>query len=158
MLVLDVEFFPYILPLPKNREDQRRFYRSVFGSDTALEILRLASLENKIYQKDLIKDLKYSNKTILETLKKLVSLGVLQEGMEKIVEDGKSVWVKWHSPTNIGKWIVLLFLPPKKVDSRLVEESLKELFGFYVKNAIQLCKTYRLDTGLLKKVFEESFR
>ena len=153
-----MEFFPYILPLPKSREDQRRFYRSVFGSDTALEVLRMASLENKIYQKDLIRELKYSNKTILETLKKLVSLGVLQEGMEKVAEGGRSVWVKWYSPTNVGRWIVLLFLPPKRVDSKLVEDSIEELFGFYVKNAIQLCKTYGLGTELLRRVFEESFR
>ena len=152
-----MEFFPYILPLPKSREDQRRFYRSVFGSDTALEVLRMASLENKIYQKDLIRELKYSNKTILETLKRLVSLGVLQEGMEKVAEGGKSVWVKWYSPTNVGRWIVLLFLPPKKVDSKLVEDLIEELFGLYVKSAIQLCKTYSLETELLRKVFEESF-
>jgi hypothetical protein len=155
--VRNLEFFPYILPLPKNTEDQRRFYRSVFGSDTALEVLRMASLENKIYQKDLIKELKYSNKTILETLKRLVSLGVLQEGMEKMAEVGKTVWVKWYSPTNVGRWIVLLFLPPKKVDSKLIEDSIEELFGLYVKSAIQLCKTYNLKTELLRKVFEDSF-
>ncbi len=157
-MVLSLEFIPYILPLPKSREDQRKFYRSVFGSDTALEVLRMASLENKIYQKQLIKELKYSNKTILETLKRLVSLGVLQEGMEKVTEGRKSVWVKWYSPTNVGRWIVLLFLPPKKVDSKLVENSIEELFGLYIKSAIQLCKTYGLKTELLKKVFEESFR
>ena len=153
-----MEFFPYILPLPKNRDDQRKFYRSVFGSDTALDVLRQASLEGKIYQRDLIRGLKYSNKTILTTLKKLVSLGVLQEGMERFSERGKSIWVKWYSPTNVGRWIVLLFLPPKKVDSEIVEEILKELFKLYVKNAIQLCRTYGLDIEILRRVFEESFR
>jgi hypothetical protein len=153
-----LEFFPYILPLPRNREDQRRFYRSVFGSDTALEVLKTASLENKIYQKDLIKDLEYSNKTILGTLKRLVSLGVLQEGKERNIERGKSVWVKWYSPTAVGRWIVLLFIPPKEVSSKLVEKSIEELFGFYIEKSIQLCKMYRLDTKFLKKVFERSFR
>jgi len=156
-MVQSLEFVPYILPLPKNRDNQRRFYRWVFGSNTALDILRAASLERKIYQRDLIKNLKYSNKTIIETLKKLVSLKVLQEGMEKVLSKDKTVWVKWYSPTNIGRWIVLLFLPLKQVKSELVEETLKQLFEFYIRNAIQLCDTYNLDTKILRAVFEDSF-
>lgn len=155
-MVQSLEFVPYILPLPKNRDNQRRFYRWVFGSNTALDILRAASLERKIYQRDLIKNLKYSNKTIIETLKKLVSLKVLQEGMEKVLLKDKTVWVKWYSPTNIGRWIVLLFLPLKQVKSELVEETLKQLFEFYIRNAIQLCDTYNLDTKILRAVFEDS--
>ena len=157
-MVQSLEFIPYILPLPKNREDQRKFYRWVFGSDTALDILRAASLEKKIYQRDLITSLKYSNKTIIETLKKLVSLNVLQEGMEKALSKDKAVWVKWYSPTSIGRWIVLLFLPPKEVKPELVEETLKQLFELYIRNAIQLCDTYNLDVKILRTVFEESFR
>jgi len=152
-----LEFIPYILPLPRNREDQRRFYRWVFGSDTALDILRAASLEGKVYQRDLITSLEYSNKTIIETLKKLVSLNVLQEGMEKTLSKGKSVWLKWYAPTSIGKWIVLLFLPPKKVNPELVEETLKKLFELYIRNALQLCETYNLDMKILRTVFEEAF-
>ncbi len=155
--VRTLEFIPYILPLPKSREDQRKFYRWVFGSDTALDVLSEASLEGKIYQKDLIKDLEYSNKTIIKTLKKLVSLNVLEEGMEKTFLNEKTVWVKWYKPTDVGRWIVLLFLPPKEVKPELVEETLKQLFELYIKNALQLCDTYNLDKEILRTVFEESF-
>lgn len=153
-----MEFWPYILPLPRDRPDQRRFLLSVFGSDTALDILRKTSLESRVYQKALIRELKYSNKTIIQNLKTLVSLGVLQEGMEKVLERGRAVWLKWYMPTSVGKWIVLLLIPPEKVNAKLVEETLKELFELYVKNAIQLCRTYGLDIQILRKVFEESFR
>lgn len=156
-MVHGLEFVPYILPLPRNRDDQRKFYRWVFGSDTALDILRAASLEGKIFQRDLITSLEYSNKTIIETLKKLVSLNVLQEGMEKTLSKGKSVWLKWYAPTSIGKWIVLLFLPPKEVNPKLVKETLKKLFELYIRNALQLCETYNLDTKILRTVFEEAF-
>ncbi|KPV63137.1 MAG: hypothetical protein AOA65_1449 [Candidatus Bathyarchaeota archaeon BA1] len=152
-----MEFWPYILPLPRDRADQRRFLISIFGSDTALDILRNVSLQSRVYQKDLIKGLKYSNKTIIQNLKTLVSLGVLQEGMEKVLERGRVFWLKWYLPTSIGKWIVLLLLPPEKVDAKLVEETLRELFELYVKNAIELCKTYDLSLEILKSVFEESF-
>jgi len=155
-MVQSLEFTPYILPLPENRDKQRRFYRWVFGSNTALDILRAASLERKIYQRDLIKNLKYSNKTIIETLKKLVSLKVLQGGMEKVLLKGRLVWVKWYSPTSMGRWIVLLFLPPKQVKSELVEETLKQLFEFYIRHAIQLCDTYNLNPKILRAVFEDS--
>lgn len=157
-MVQSLEFIPYILPLPKNRDDQRKFYRWVFGSDTALDILRAASLEKKIYQRDLIINLNYSNKTIIATLKKLVSLNVLHEGMEKTLSKEKAVWVKWYAPTSIGKWIVLLFLPPKEVKPEVVEETLKQLFEFYVRNAIRLCEIYNLDVKILRAVFEEAFR
>ncbi len=156
--VRTLEFIPYILPLPKSREDQRKFYRWVFGSDTALDVLSEASLEGKIYQKDLIQKLEYSNKTIIETLKKLVSLDVLEEGMEKALSNEKTVWVKWYKPTDVGRWIVLLFLPPKEVNPELVEKTLKQLFELYIRNAIQLCETYNIDAKVLKAVAEESLR
>ena len=147
---------PYILPLPKDREDQRKFYRWVFGSDTALDILREVSLEGKIYQRDLIASLDYSNKTIIETLKRLVSLNVLQEGMERTPSKDRTVWVKWYRPTDVGKWIVLLFLPPKEVKSEVVEEALRQLFELYIRNAVELCETYDLDEGILRIVFDEA--
>ena len=151
------DFIPYILPLPKDRAAQRRFYHWVFGSDTAVDVLRAASLERKIYQRDLIKDLEYSNKTIIKTLKRLVALDVLHESMEKIQLKGKAVWVKSYTPTNIGRWIVLLFLPLTKVKSEIVEETLEQLFKLYVKNAIQLCRMYNINVEILREVFEASF-
>lgn len=156
--VRSLEFIPYILPLPKSREDQRKFYRWVFGSDTALDVLSEASLEGKIYQKDLIKNLEYSNKTIIETLKKLVSLNVLEEGMEKAFSKRKTVWVKWYTPTDVGRWIVLLFLPPREVNPGLVERTLKQLFELYIRNAIQLCKIYNIDAKILRAVAEKLLR
>jgi hypothetical protein len=151
------DFIPYILPLPKDRAAQRRFYHWVFGSDTALDVLRAASLERRIYQRDLIKDLDYSNKTIIETLKRLVALDVLHESMEKVRVKGKAVWVKSYTPTNIGRWIALLFLPLPRVKSEIVEDTLEQLFELYVKNAVQLCHRYGIDVKILREVFEAAF-
>lgn len=87
----------------------------------------------------------------------LVSLGILEEGMEKVLEKGRAVWLKWYLPTSIGRWIVLLLIPPEKVNAKLMEETLRRLFELYIKNAIELCQTYSLDLGILSSVFEESF-
>lgn len=153
-----MEIWPYILPLPIDRVDQRRFLLSVFGSDTAIDILKNVSLEGKVYQRDLIKNLNYSNKTIIKHLKTLVSFGVLEEGMEKVLEEGKTLWLKWHTSTNLGKWLVLLFTPPEKVDAKLVEKILEELFELYVKKAVRICEDYNLDQRVLRKVFEKALK
>ena len=151
-----MEVWPYILPLPSDRADQRRFLLSVFGSDTAMDILKNVSLEEKIYQRDLIRGLHYSNKTIIKNLKTLVTYGVLEEGMEKSSERGKTLWLKWYKSTNLGRWLVLLLVPPEKIDAKLVEKIMEELFELYVKNAVRLCKAYGIDSKLLAKVFEKS--
>ena len=151
-----MEVWPYILPLPSDRTNQRRFLISVFGSDIAIEILRNISLEGKVYQRDLIKSLKYSNKTIIKHLKTLVSFNVLDEGMEKVVEKDRTLWLKWYTTTNLGKWVVFLFVPPEKIDNKALEKILEELFELYIKNAVQLCKKYAVDPKLLEKVFNQS--
>jgi len=151
-----LEIWPYILPLPSDRADQRRFLLSVFGSDTAIDILRNVSLEEKVYQRDLIKGLNYSNKTIIKNLKTLVSYGVLEEGMEKTSERGKTLWLKWYKSTSLGRWLVLLLVPPEKVDAKLVEKIMEELFELYVKNAVRLCKAYGISPRLLVRIFEKS--
>lgn len=149
-----MSLWPYIVPLPRRWEDQRRLFLTVFGSDTAMDILRSVSLEGKVYQKDLIRSLGHSNKTIIEKLKTLVNLGILEEGMEKSVEERKVVWLKCYRPTSLGKWIVLLLLPPKKADVKVVERTLCELFELYVKNALELCRSYGLDKATLRKIFD----
>jgi hypothetical protein len=78
--------------------------------------------------------------------------------MEKAFSNEKTVWVKWYKPTDVGRWIVLLFLPLKEVNPELVEKTLKQLFELYIRNAIQLCETYNIDAKVLKAVAEESLR
>jgi len=156
MGVLNLEIWPYILPLPSDRVDQGRFLLSVFGSDAAIDTLKNVSLEGKVYQRGLIKNLKYSNKTVIKHLKTLVSFGVLEEGMEKVLENGKTLWLKWYKSTSLGRWLVLLLVPPEKVDAKLVEKIMEELFELYVKNAVRLCKAYGISPRLLVRIFEKS--
>lgn len=63
-----------------------KFLKAIFGSSVPVDILKFAlrrGFSEKIYQRDLIEDLGYSNKTIIEHLKALVDLGILGEHMEK---------------------------------------------------------------------------
>ena len=76
---------PYVVFLPKT-EKKDKILSAIFGSKTGVDALRFSlkqGIAKNIYQKDLVKTLNYSNKTIIENLKTLTTLAVLNESMEK---------------------------------------------------------------------------
>lgn len=151
--------WPYILPLPTKSTRQYKILLSVFKSKVSFEIMRLMPVDKAIYQKDLIEKLcRHSNKTVIEGLNRLASAGVLEEGMEKVAVNDKNVWVKWYKPTFLGKWLVLLLIPPKQIPREKVEETIKTLFTLYVKNAVDLCKNYEVNPEVIKEIFEQTYR
>jgi len=151
--------WPYILPLPTKSARQYKILLSVFKSKVSLEIMRLMPVDQRIYQKDLIEKLRmHSNKTVIEGLNRLVSAGVLEEGMEKLAAKDKKVWVKWYRSTFLGKWLVLLLIPPKQIPREKVEKTIKALFTLYVKNAVNLCKNYKVNPEVIKEIFEKTYQ
>ena len=131
--------WPYIVPLPLERKKLDRIIQSVFGSKAALEILKNTSPNKRVYQKDLISELGFSNKTIIEALKKLVSSGILEQGMEKRMEKGRNVWMKWYVPTFQGKWLTLLLQSPTEISRDEARKIVMELFMIYIENIVKLC-------------------
>lgn len=149
--------WPYILPLPL--DESYSLLSLVFSSNVSVDILRLVALTDKVYQKELIERLKkYSNKTVIEKLKRLVASKVLREGMEKKRAKGKTVWVKWYEPTFLGRWLALLLLPPKMVSREEAEKIVTELFKLYVSNVVRFCQAYDIDPDKLKTTFQEAFK
>ena len=61
---------PYVVFLPTEKKD--KILSAIFGSKAGVDILRFA-LKQGIYQKDLVKKLNYSNKTVIEILTKNAS-------------------------------------------------------------------------------------
>jgi sugar/nucleoside kinase (ribokinase family)/predicted transcriptional regulator len=146
--------WPYILPLPVETEKLEEVLRTVFGSKAALEILKRISLDGKTYQKNLMEELPFSNKTVIKNLKKLTAVNVLDQGMDKVKVGGKAYWAKWYDPTPLGRWIVSLLMSPRKLSSSDVELILRELFRFHSENAVQLC----LDCGIKPEILEAVLR
>ena len=100
---------PYVIFLPT--EKKGKILSAIFGSKAGVDVLRFSlrlGIEKNIYQKDLVKTLNYSNKTIIENLKTLTQLGVLTESMEKNDREGRITWIKAYQLTNLGKWFALL--------------------------------------------------
>ena len=133
------KFWPYILPLPKKTAQQYRVLLSAFGSKLSLEILKRASPEKKVYQRDLIATLPYSNKTVIDYLNKLVSTGILESGMERVKVKNRTIWAKWYSPTPLGRWFALLLLPTDEFGLDESKRTLSEIFDIYSENVSELC-------------------
>lgn len=150
---------PYVVFLPS--EQKNRVLSAIFGSKAAVDILKFSlnqGISKKIYQKDLIARLHYSNKTIIENLKSLTRLGVLKEDMEKKEKGGRIVWVKAYQFSDLGKWFALLLAEEKDLSEKEKAEILQNLFRTYIKWAKNLSEKLHVSKHMLEKVFSEEMK
>lgn len=147
---------PYVVFLPAEEKD--RILSAIFGSKASLDILRFSlkmGISNKIYQKDLVKKLSYSNKTIIENLKALTKLGILIEDMEKKERVGRIVWVKAYRLSDAGKWFALLLAEEKELSDKEKAEILQNIFRSYIKWVKSLSEKLHMEKEKFKKIFSE---
>ena len=146
---------PYVVFLPTEKKD--KILSAIFGSKAGVDLLRFSlkqGVAKSIYQKDVVTKLNYSNKTIIENLKALTALGVLNESMEKNDKDGRTTWIKTYQLTNLGKWFALLLAEEKELSETEKAEILQSLFRTYVKQTKKLAE----EIGINKKMLEETFK
>lgn len=156
---MDENSHPYIVFLPS--EDKTKVLSSIFGSKAAVDILRFSlkqGISNKIYQKDLMKKLSYSNKTIIENLKSLTKLRILEEHMEKARKERGIVWVKTYQLSDSGKWFALLLAEEKDLSDKEKGEILENLFRTYVRWVKDLSDRLHLSKSTLEKAFREEMK
>ena len=148
------ELHPYVVFLPTEQKD--KILSAIFGSKAAVDLLRFSlkqGVSKSIYQRDLFTKLNYSNKTIIENLKSLIKLRVLNEEMEKNEREGRIIWVKTYQLTDAGKWFALLLAEEKELTETEKAEILQSLFRTYVK----MTKVLAEEIGINKKMLEEIF-
>ena len=146
---------PYVVFLPTEAKD--KMLSAIFGSKAAVDLLRFSlkqGVSKNIYQRDLFTKLNYSNKTIIENLKSLTKLGILNEDMEKNEREGRIIWVKAYQLTDAGKWFALLLAEEKELTEQEKAEILQSLFRTYVK----MVKGLAEEIGINKKALEDIFR
>ena len=156
---LNKNLHPYVVFLPS--EQKSKILSAIFGSKAAVDILKFSlsqGISNKIYQKDLVKKLSYSNKTIIKTLKSLTNLEVLREDMEKIKKEGRIVWVKAYQLSDLGKWFALLLAKEKDLSEKEKAEILQKLFRAYIKWVKNLSEKLHVNKKTLEKIFIEEMR
>jgi len=147
---------PYVVFLPS--EQKTKILSAIFGSKAAVDILKFSlnqGISNKIYQKDLVRKLDYSNKTIIENLKSLTKFEVLREDMEKIEKEGRIVWVKAYQLSDVGKWFALLLAEEKDLSEKEKAEILQNLFRTYIKWTKDLSGKLHVNKKTLEKIFTE---
>jgi hypothetical protein len=150
------DLHPYVVFLPS--EQKTKILSAIFGSKAAVDVLRFSlknGISNKIYQKDLVKKLSYSNKTTIENLKSLTRLRIMKENMEKVEEKGRIVWVKTYLLSDAGKWFALLLAEQRDLSQEEKGEILQDLFRAYVRWVKDLAEKLHVDRGTLRKVFTE---
>lgn len=134
---------------------------AIFGSKAAVDILRYAlsqGVSSKIYQKDLVEKLDYSNKTVIGNLKSLTRLAVLGENMEKSQKEGRVVWVKAYQLSDAGRWFALLLAEEKDLSQKEKADILQNLFKAYVRWVKNLSERLNVSRQCLKDIFNEEMK
>jgi len=151
---LTEESHPYVVFLPS--EQKTRILSAIFGSKASVDVLNFSlnqGISAKIYQKDMVKRLSYSNKTVIENLKSLTKMGVLKEEMEKDEKNGRTVWVKSYQLSDSGKWFALLLAEDKDLSRTEKAKILQTLFKSYVEWVKKLSEKLQIS----KKTLEDTF-
>ena len=153
---MSVKLHPYVVFLPAEQKD--KILSAIFGSKAGVDVLRFSlkqGIAKNIYQKDLVRKLNYSNKTIIANLKALTKLGVLTECMEKNEKEGRIIWVKAYQLTDLGRWFALLLAEEKEITENEKSEILQSLFRTYVKLVKDLAEELNINKEMLKEIFQE---
>jgi hypothetical protein len=157
--VVDEDLHPYVVFLPS--EQKTKILGDIFGSRAAVDILAYSlkqGISNKIYQKDLVRRLSYSNKTIIGNLKSLTKLRVLKENMEKAEKKGRTVWVKAYELSDAGRWFALLLAEEKDLSEKEKADILQSLFRVYIRWVKNLSEKLHMEKGCLERVFMEEMK
>jgi hypothetical protein len=148
------KLYPYVVFLPAKRK--QNIFRAIFGSKVPVDILNFSisrGISNKIYQRDLIESLSYSNKTIIGHLKTLTDLGILTEDTEKTKSGDRTVWVKYYLFSDLGRWFALLLTKEDALSKDEKVEIIRSVFKSYIRWILELSEKI----GVKKEVLHEIF-
>jgi hypothetical protein len=153
---LSTDLHPYVVFLPSDQK--ARVLSAIFGSKAAVDILKFSlqqGISSRIYQKELVKKLNYSNKTVIGNLKSLTKLGVLTEAMEKVNRNKRITWVKAYQLSDAGRWFALLIAKESDLSNGEKAAILQSLFRSYIRWVKDLSEKLHVDKRVLECAFVE---
>jgi len=146
----------YILPFPLETE-KRRLIWSVLQSKVGKSLLMNMKLEKRTYQRDLINGTSYSNKSIIEYLKRMVSADMLEQGMEQVATGKRKVRIKWYVPTKLGRWFILFLKPTEEISPDLVRTTIEEIFHVYASSIVEVCENFGIDIEVFRNILNTAY-
>lgn len=151
--------YPYVIFLPKGKKE--KVLGAIFESEVPVDILKYAlrqGVSEKVFQKDLIATLGHSNKTVIDHLKSLTDLKVLDEHMEKAKATGRIVWVKYYTLTDLGRWFALLLVKEEKMSDQEKKDIIRTAFRFYTRWVKELSGKLGMRKEELQEIFTEEMK
>jgi len=122
-----------------------------------MSVLTKLKLNERTYQRELIRQTSYSNKSIIEYVKKMVKAGILEEGLEQVATRQKRIWIKWYAPTQLGKWFILFLKNPDEIPSDLARKTLEELFQLYAHSIVEVSEKYGLSLNFFHQILSKHY-
>ncbi len=150
------QIWHYVLPFPLETE-KRRLIWSILQSKVGKSLLMGMNLEGRTYQKDIIHETSYSNKSIIEYLKRMVSADMLEQGMEQVVTGKRKVRVKWYVPTNLGRWFILFLKPTEEIPAEIVQKTIEEIFRVYAFSIVEVCANFGIDINIFRNILNREY-
>ncbi|UCE16819.1 MAG: hypothetical protein JSV12_04240 [Candidatus Bathyarchaeota archaeon] len=148
--------WPYVIPFPLD-DEKRKLIWGILQSRVGMSILMKLRLDDRTYQQNLIRETPYSNKSIIEYLKRMVSADMLEEGMAQAKTEKRKVWIKWYKPTRLGRWFILFLKPPKEIPSDLAKKTIEELFLVYSSSIVEVCEKYGINLDSFHRILNEQY-
>ncbi len=152
----DNDVWHYILPFPFENE-KRRLIWSVLQSKVGKSLLMNMKLDGRTYQRDLINGTSYSNKSIIEYLKRMVSADILEQGMEQVSTGKRKVRIKWYVPTKLGRWLILFLRPTEEIPPELLKKTIEEIFHVHASSIIEVCEKFGIDIDVFRKILNNEY-
>jgi hypothetical protein len=87
----------------------------------------------------------------------MVLAGILEEGMEQVATKKKRMWVKWYTPTQLGRWFILFLKNPDEISSDLARKTIEELFQLYSSSIVEVCEKYGLRLDFFHRILDERY-
>lgn len=147
----DNNVWHYVLPFPLENE-KRNLVWSVLQSKVGKTLLMNIKLDGRTYQRDLINGTSYSNKSIIEYLKRMVSANILEQGMEQVATGKRKVRIKWYVPTKLGRWFILFLKPTEEIPPNVVRKIIEEIFHVYASSIVEICDDFGIDIDVFRKI------
>lgn len=152
----DNDVWHYILPFPLENK-KRRLIWSILQSKVGKSLLMNMKLEMRTYQRDLINGTSYSNKSIIEYLKRMVSADMLEQGMEQVTTGKRKVRIKWYVPTKLGRWFILFLKPAEEISRELVRKTIEEIFHVYASSIVEVCKNFGINIDVFRNILKTEY-